>query len=397
MKRKIYSALMSFVLLFTLITNVHAQFTYDEQVEVMYVGNSETGEVFYQKQDTRILPVASMSKLMTYLVAMDEVKKGNISLEDDVKITKEAAFFNAPDNSRFELNTGDVVKLKDLLKGLMIVSGNDAAEAIAIHTAGNSKKFVNMMNEKAKEIGLENSKYINPSGLTEKKGENLIYNQMTARDLFKLASHILKKHPEVKEYGLIEKLKYPERKFEGKSTLPLRDNPAMIGLKTGYTDEAGYGFVGLFDMSKIDGKKNYYLLTVVNGADDQEMRAKTTKELLDYVQNNYINREIINSKVPFIEYADNSVKDRYIPLYAEKDIREFMSKDADIDIEYSLNEEKKAPYENGEVLGEIIIKKNGKEVERVNLITKNYYPKLSFFEGIVKSIQKFFDNLLLLF
>lgn len=415
--KKISSFILFLFIIFGLSNISYANFTYDNQVEVMIIGDAETEEIYFSKGEDLKLPVASMSKLMTYYIVMDEVDKGNISLEDDVIITSEASKLNIPGYSRFKLNEGESVKVKDLLVGMMVVSGNDAANALAIHVAGDLQTFVNIMNQKAKELGLENSSFVNPSGLTERdkstqnkdtsdntsSEENdetstkLIYNEMSGKDLFKLAHEILSRFPQVEEYGKMDKVTYPERSFSAESTLPLQSNPAMIGLKTGTTEEAGYGFTGLFDMSLVDKDKDYKLITVVSGGDTPEMRVTTTQELLDYLSNNFSYKTLLNTEVPVVEIADDSTKARYIPLYSSKEFKKMIPAGEEVDISYEIDETKKAPYENGEKLGEIILNYNGSEIERADLITKDNYPKVSFFEKISQSIKEFFDNLILLF
>ena len=224
MKKRIIAIFLSVLMIVGFMpTSQAVGFTYDNQVEVMYVGDIETGESYYKKQDTRVLPVASMSKLMTYLVAMDAVKAGKISLNDIVEINEEAASYNIPGYSRFDLVKGEKVSLENLLKGVLVVSGNDASTAVAIHVAGSVPEFVKLMNSKAKELGLSNSNFVNPTGLTITKGPKPQMNTMSAQDLFTLGRHIVKTYPEVEEYGKMDKLNIPERKFSKPSTLPLRN------------------------------------------------------------------------------------------------------------------------------------------------------------------------------
>ena len=137
MNKKLKSLILSFLILFSFLPVVDAEYiqyiTYANEVKVMYAADVETGEVFINKNENEILPVASMSKLMTYLVIKDEIEKGTISIDDKVKVTKEAQDLNRPDYSRMNLYEGDIVTVEELLDGLMILSANDAAEALAIH------------------------------------------------------------------------------------------------------------------------------------------------------------------------------------------------------------------------------------------------------------------------
>lgn len=421
MKKKIGSFILSLVLLFSYIPNTQAAvFTHDDTVEVMFVGDLESGKVFYRKQDERILPVASMSKLMTYLVVMDNIEKNKISMDDIVEIGKEAASYNLPGYSRLNLKEGEKISVKDLLKGLMIVSGNDASTALAIHTSGSVDKFVEEMNNKSKELGLNNSNFVNPTGLTiyskdeksgnsnegeETKEENIKeeskksedkMNTMTAEDLFKLSSHIIKKYPEVQEYGKVKKLEMPERNYSKETTLPLTEKESLMGLKTGHTDEAGYCFTGLFDLSKEENGFDSKIITVVMGADDPQQRALTTSELIKYVTSQYSIREELNKDVPVVDIYDDTTSQGYIELYPERSFKKLMENETLINIEYEIDESKEAPYEAGEVLGKLKLYENGEEVDTINLINRSFVPKQNFIGNIWNSIQNFFDSILLL-
>ena len=398
MKKRIIAIFLSVLMIVGFMpTSQAVGFTYDNQVEVMYVGDIETGESYYKKQDTRVLPVASMSKLMTYLVAMDAVKAGKISLNDIVEINEEAASYNIPGYSRFDLVKGEKVSLENLLKGVLVVSGNDASTAVAIHVAGSVPEFVKLMNSKAKELGLSNSNFVNPTGLTITKGPKPQMNTMSAQDLFTLGRHIVKTYPEVEEYGKMDKLNIPERKFSKPSTLPLRNEmKGLMGLKTGYTEEAGYCFTGLFDLSKEENGFDVKIITVVMGADNEEMRAKTTQELVQYVTNNFVLSKQLNPDVPVVDITDESTEQVNIPLYPERSFEKILPLNTEIEMEYEVLEGKSAPYEDGEVMGKLVLKLDGKEIDNMNLISKGFIPKEGFFTNIFRSIQEFFDNILLL-
>ena len=398
MNKKIISFFLSILIIIGYIpTSEAVGFTYDNQVEVMYVGDVETGESYYKKQDMRVLPVASMSKLMTYLVAMDAVESGKVKMSDIVEINEEAASYNIPGYSRFDLVKGEKVSLENLLKGVLVVSGNDASTAVAIHVAGSVEEFVKLMNKKAKELGLANSNFVNPTGLTITQDDKPKMNTMTARDLFNLSRHIVKNYPEIEEYGKIDKLNIPERNFTKDSTLPLRkEMKGLLGLKTGYTEEAGYCFIGLFDLSNEENGFDSKVITVVMGADHEEMRAKTTQELVQFVTSNYVLSKHLSPDVPVVDITDETTEQVTIPLYPERSFEKILPVNTEVEMEYEVLEDKSAPYEDGEVMGKLILKLDGQEIESMNLISKGYIPKESFFSNLFRSIQEFFDNILLL-
>lgn len=414
--KKILAFLLSIVLLFGFSNSAFAlSFTYENDVQSLLVGNVEDGKILYSKNSETAFPVASMSKLMTYLVAKDAIEEGKVSLSDTVTITEESSAFNRAGYSRFGLTTGTKVSLEDLFVGLLVVSGNDAAQAIAVHVGGDAKTFVEMMNDKAQELGLSESSFVNPSGLTQEDvveiidetndpefqeeaqqdvARNIIYNKMSSRDLFKLASHIVRKYPETEEYGKMENVSYPERNYEQVSTLPLQDYDSMVGLKTGFTEEAGYGFTGLFDMSIIDPSQNYKFITIVMGAEDTSVRKDATIELYNYVVNNYSYRAQMNENLPFVDFESDDTKERFIPLYPSGVYSNLYPNESRINISYELYEDKEAPFEAGEVLGKASLEFNGENVGEVDLVTREFYPKLTFFERFVTSFEHFFNNLM---
>lgn len=392
--------LLVFILLFVNLNIASAYgIFYEDQTKAIYAADVDTGYEFYRKNEDEALPIASMSKIMTYLLTMEEIKKGNISLNDEVTITKEASELNLFGYSRLELNEGEKVKLGDLIAGMMIISGNDAANAIAIHVHKSLKNFVTKMNEKAKELGLESAHFVNPSGITEHpeddKGE-IKLNVMSAKDLYKLSVYVVNTYPEVMEYGKVETFSIPSRNYSGDSTIPLSDIKSRIGLKTGSTPEADFGYTALFDMKLENETQDYKLISVVIGAETREVRDEVSRGVYNYVVNNYIMRNELNPNIPLIDKIDYKTKQREIPLYPVRSIKKLMPITSFMDVEYSIDESKTAPYEDGEVLGQVTLRYNGEVVDTINLINKQYVPKATFFDNFMQSLLEFFDKLIFL-
>lgn len=396
MKKRITTLLLTFLLIVTYVPYSYAaNFTYKNQVETMLVADANSNKILYEKNVDKPMPIASMSKIMTLLVLKDAIKEGKIKTTDIVNITEESAKHNQSGYSSFDLVKGEKISVENLLKGSMIVSGNDATAALAIHLAGSEDKFAKLMNDKAKELDLKSAKFINPTGITVEKDKKKTYNQMSAKDLLKLSKHIYNKYPEIEEYGKIGELEVPERKYSRKSTLPLRDKRAgLIGLKTGYTEEAGYCFTGIFDLSKDEKGMNAKIFTIVMGADSEEMRAVATDELIDYTLNNYYVSDEINKDKAITEaYIPNSV-DKYISLYPAESFNSLIKLGKVVDSEYTIKENLYAPLNDGQVLGEIKLFEDGKEVKKINLINKGYKSKESFITNIINKLKLFFDDLM---
>ncbi len=377
---------------------------YDSNVSSMFAANVDTGDIYYERNADKAKAIASTSKLMTYLVVKDDISQGKYRLEDTIQVNKDIASFAKPGYSRMELKQGEVISVDDLLKGLMVVSGNDAAVALAVKSSGSERAFVEKMNAKAKELGLSTAVFVNSSGLTvEKKSNDKIvksYNMMSAKDMFKLSQHIVKKYPEIEEYSQMEGLSMPERNFYGQKTHNIDTLvPGLLGLKTGTTYEAGNCFIGYVDMNQFDKGQKYKIITVVYGADTKKTRKKATADLVNYVNNSYRYRDLLSYKEqrPVVDYIAKGSRDRSFPLYFEKSLEGIFSKNSKVEISYELYEGKEAPYKDGQILGQAMIKYKGKELGKVNLVNRGYKPRLNGLSMFFERISKFLSDLLQLF
>ena len=233
--------------------------------------DAATDTVLFQKAPDERMPPASMAKLMTTAVVFDAVKSGKLKLADEFVVSENAwrqGGTKSGGSTMFaKLNSS--ISVDDLVHGIIIQSGNDACITIAEGMAGTEATFANMMNEEARTIGLTGSHFVNSTGLPDPE------QYMTARDLAKLAKYIIDGFPEsYKIYGEREftwnRIKQPNRN-------PLLDmNIGADGLKTGFTDEAGYGLVG---SAVRDGQR---LIMVIAGTASEKERAAESRKLLDW-------------------------------------------------------------------------------------------------------------------
>lgn len=405
MKRKVSIVLLALIMVFTSFSFSHAQgISNEENISSFLVANAGTGEIYYSKDEDKVYGVASMSKLMTYLIVREELDEGLYKNTDKVEITQEAARLAIPGYSRMDLVVGEQVSIQDLLDGLIVVSGNDAAVALAINSSGSDSAFAEKMNLKAKELGLTNSQFVNSSGLTEYVDENgkdvVKYNTMSANDLFLLAKEIINKYPEISKYSEIEQLIQPQRNFIGEHTHSLFKNiPSLRGLKSGFTEEAGYNFTGYVDMSAQIPGQNFKLITIVIGANTVKIRRDATQELITYVSDRYEFKDMagFDKQLPVTDFISTHTRNKNIPLYVEKPLEGVFAKNLTPSLSYVLDEEAKAPFEDGQVLGELTVKVEGKEIGKVNLINKGYKPRLSFSALIFEYLKDFVKSLMLIF
>lgn len=232
-----------------------------------FLVDADTGEVLMSKNaDIRIAP-SSMTKLMTAYVVFSQIQKGRINFDSQCAIGKDA--WHKSGTSMF-LNYGDVVSIDQLLKGLLVVSGNDAAVALAESSANGLGNFVDLMNQAAKDLGMKNSHFRNPHGLNEKD------HYMSIRDLATLATHLYQDFPQYSHYFGIPEFTYRNITQRNRNPLIRENYDGVVGGKTGYTGDGGYGVTAMV-------KRNHRrLIAVVNKAKTPKQRAHIITDLLDY-------------------------------------------------------------------------------------------------------------------
>ncbi|WP_454193247.1 D-alanyl-D-alanine carboxypeptidase family protein [Paenibacillus sp. Marseille-Q7038] len=242
--------------------------------------DASSGEVIVSSNGDHPLPAASLSKLMTQLIILDEIDAGHISGNDTVKISKHAA---ESAGINVSLNENDQFTVNELFKVISVYSANDATIALAEHAFGSEERFVEEMNIKAKSIGLSvHTKYNNATGSSPLSG-GPSENYMTAKDVAKLSAHLIKQHPEILKLSSQTQVELRNKGLYMSNTNWMLDNvkgpyaySGADGLKTGYTEEAGYCLSGT---AKKNGQR---FITVVMGAETKEQRFGEARELFDY-------------------------------------------------------------------------------------------------------------------
>ena len=264
--------------------NSNAKWSYDNAVianrlKIPYVSqipsgilvNPENGKVLWSKLSKRPMEIASMTKMMTVLLALEAVKNGEISLDDKIKVTKSAARIGG---SQVFLKEGEVFSLRDLLKTIMIVSANDSAYLIAEKIGGGSvKKFVDMMNKKAFELGMSSTHFYNPHGLPERGGRN---NKSSAYDLAILACKLLN-YPNARKWAStwMDDFRNGNFKLVNHNKL-IKTVKGVDGMKTGYYKKAGFCVT-------LTAKQNgHRLVGVIIGAKTKTIRNTFAKKLLEW-------------------------------------------------------------------------------------------------------------------
>ncbi|HHC6503073.1 D-alanyl-D-alanine carboxypeptidase family protein [Vibrio parahaemolyticus] len=338
-----------------------------------------TGKVLVERDADKRLNPASLTKLMTAYVAGQEVNAGNISLDDQVVISRNAWAKNFPDSSKMFIEVNTSVSLSDLYRGLVVQSGNDASVAIAEHVAGSEAGFVSLMNSWASQLGLTNSSFTNPHGLDS----DGLYS--TPHDIAKLGQAIIRDLPDIYPMYSETSFTYNGITQYNRNGL-LRDRSMNVdGMKTGYTSGAGYSLA----TSATNGDMR--LIAVVMGAKSQSVRESESKQLLSYGFRFYdtlmptaAGTDIANARVWMGQKDELKVgvnRDVYLTL-PKGDVNKLKA-----EVEY--NGDLLAPIAKDQVVGTLLYKVDGKVVKETELVALEPVEE----GGIFKRIMDWFKRL----
>jgi hypothetical protein len=382
LRKTLLSLALIFSICFVGTAKSYAIFGIEKKTTASLIGDANSGALFIAENIDEALPIASISKLMTFFLVKEKIAEGKFKLEDKVKVSVTAS---SEEGSSLDLKAGEEISVKDLLDGLMIVSGNDAAVALAELVGETESKFVTMMNDKASELGLKNATFTNASGLT-KNGQD---NKMSTRDIFTLSKTIIEKYPEVLEYAKTTVLEQPSRNFKKESTIPLvGEVEGVDGLKTGHTDEAGYCLVSTMKIKK--GESEFRIISVLMGAKTKADRAQYMKDMLNYAKQNIETRKLIDIE-KFTKKVDvKSASNGYVELVPKEDIERVSMKGINYTTEVNVGEVK-LPLKKGDKVGEILIKNSNEVIATVDLVAKEDYSKAVLLSRTVRLIKTIFE------
>jgi D-alanyl-D-alanine carboxypeptidase (penicillin-binding protein 5/6) len=341
--------------------------------------DAESGKVLVEKNADERVPPASLTKMMTSYIAVEEVQRGNISLADEVLVSEKA--WRMP-GSRMFIEVNKRVAVEDLLRGIIIQSGNDASVAMAEHIAGTEEQFAALMNRYVEQMGIADTHFMNATGLPHPE------HYASARDLAVIAERTINDHPDF--YGLYSEKTF---KFNGieqpnRNRLLWRD-ASVDGLKTGHTTEAGYCLVS---SAKKDGMR---LISVVLGTRSEEARARETQKLLNYGFRYFqtlslyeAGAELSRSKVwkGLQDQVSLGILDDVIitvPRGSRKDVEAKLEVDTVIE----------APIQQGQELGTLKITLAGETLVEQPLVALKPIEEAGFFARLWDAIKLFFIGL----
>lgn len=340
-----------------------------------------TGKILLKNNETDHLEIASMVKLMTSLITIEKIQAGELSLDQKVMVSEYAA---SMEGSEAFLDAGKEYTINDLLKSVIIASANDSSVVLAEAICGTEDNFVKLMNEKAKELGLENTHYANATGLPS---ENTQYS--CAIDCAKLLKEEIK-HELYFKYSNIwidEIVHESGRKTELVNTnVLIRQYKGVDIGKTGFTDEAGYC------LSASCLKNNMRLISVVIGTKSTKDRFSISSTLLNYGFNNYENKKIL-SKDDIIENNINlkGAKIKDLKLNYSDDFYYLAKKgeNADIKVKTELPKNLKAPIKCNDVVGKAYIISDGVVVGEINIVSHENVEKITFKDSLDKVVENY--------
>jgi len=381
--KKIISLIVIVIALITLTNyNVVKASDFDVSVESAILLEAETGEVIFEKNADKKVPPASITKIMTLLLAMESIEDGKLSLDDKIEVSRKAESMGG---SQIYLPAGVTLKFNELLKAVAMASANDASVAVAEAIGGSYNNFIGMMNKRADELGMKNTNFVNSTGLP---ADN---HYSTARDISIMARELIK-HKKVLDWTSkwLDYIKLPEREAMIVNTNALiKKYDGLDGLKTGHTQEAGFCLAGTA------ANNNMRLISVVLNGDTVKEREKVTTELMDYGFNTYRkatvvekDKEIKNIVVPNgkTTVTTGLTKNNYKTLVK-------VGKSDILDSEINLNKEIKAPIAKGDVLGKVTVLKDKKKVGAVDIIAKEEIKKANILVRMWRSFNDWLGSL----
>lgn len=345
----------------------------------------DTGDVLAEKNADARVPPASLTKIMTSYIAAREIESGRIHMSDEVPVSINAWKHAAPANqqSAMFIREGTTVKLEDLLRGVIIQSGNDATVAVAEYVAGSEDAFVELMNQQARSLGMSGTHFMNSDGLPDPD------HYSTVRDLATLARALIRDHPQ--HYAI-----YSEKSFRfnnidqpNRNRLLWRDR-TVDGVKTGHTKEAGYCLIA---SALRDGMR---LISVVMGTPSDEARTSENQKLLSFGYRFYETRKLYNEGIALrtdkVWYGEeNEVQ---LGLTAPVYVTIPRGRDKDLKAEQDVAHVIKAPFAAGDSFGELRVSLDDKPLAKAMLTALSPVDEAGWFKRLWQHIYLFFRELL---
>ena len=340
-----------------------------------------SGEILYEKEPDRSIYPASMTKIMTTIIAFDLIKSGDIALTDKFIISEKAWRLSTAGYSSMFIMVGDEVSVDDLLKGIIIASGNDACIALAEGIAGTEEEFSILMTAKAKELGMENTNFANSSGINDPD------NYSTVKDILIMSSYLIKEHPEF--YELFKEKEFTWDRTGGDPITQGNRNPLLYknlgadGIKTGYLAVEKYSLASSIVRN---GRR---LIAVGSGFETKKSRSRESTKLLTYGITNYDLVNIAKKDEPIEKIEVWLGKENTVDVYVNQDIYKTIKKGQKKRLKISINYTGplEAPIKKDQVVGELKVVYDENLIGEYDLLTSNEVKRVNIFSRLMKSIN----------
>lgn len=343
---------------------------FDTEAPIAYMTDLSSGAVLYQKNADKQIPPASMAKMMTVYVAFDLIEKGKLKLDDKFRVNEGTWKKWNNQGSTMFLGVGDEVSVSDLLHGIVTLSGNDACVVLAEGIAGTEEAFVGLMNKRAKELGMSKSRFGNSNGWPD-EGRTMV----TAKDLAALGAATVNNFPKLYDDF------YGQDEFAWNGIKQTNRNPLIgkvagsDGLKTGHTDEAGYGFTGSA------AQKGRRLVSVLAGLDSYGSRVEESVKFMNWGFNAWEPRKLFDKGTKVqnaeVQLGDSST----VSLVAAKDLFATLPKASDgkISMKVTYDGPIKAPIVKGQPIATLIVTSEDVDQQRIPLVAGEDVGEAGFF------------------
>ena len=372
------------IIIYTLLNFFFYQFAianFDVKARTAILQDYYSGEILYEKEPDRSIYPASMTKIMTAIIAFDLIKSGDLQLNEKFIISEKAWRLSTSGYSSMFIMVGDEVSVENLLKGIIIASGNDACIALAEGIAGTENEFAILMTTKAKELGMENTNFTNSSGINDPD------NYSTVRDILKMSKYLIKNHPNFFKM-------FAEKEFtwgwtggdpitQGNRNPLLYKNLGADGIKTGYLAVEKYSLASSIIRN---GRR---LIAVASGFNTKNLRSKESTKLLTYGLTNYDLVKINEANKPVYKIDVWLGKENFVKAYTNEDIYKTIKKAKKKLLKVSVNYEGpvEAPIKKDQKVGILKVVYDDELFGEFDLLSSKEVKKINFFSRLIKSIN----------
>ena len=374
-KKLIIYIILSFC--FTVFANANL----DIKARTAILQDFHSGEILYEKEPDILIYPASMTKIMTSIIAFDLIKSGDLKLEEKFLISEKAWRLSTAGYSSMFIMVDDEISVENLLKGIVIASGNDACVALAEGIAGTEEEFAILMTSKAKEIGMENTNFANSSGINNPD------NYSTVRDILKMSRYLITKHPEF--YKMFAEKKFTWDRTGGDPITQGNRNPLLYknlgadGIKTGYLAVEKYSLASSIN------KNGRRLIAVGSGFNTKNARSKESSKLLIYGLTNYDLVQITKANKPFHKVDVWLGKENFVQTYTNQDIYKTIKKAKKklLKISVKYDGPVEAPIKKDQKIAILKVFYDDKIVGEYDLLAYKEIKKVNFLSRLIKSIN----------